>query len=103
MISRDDYAMGMRQFTKPLVKVDELLCAPAVHGEVPSVNQNVACWDLDFSMQLVRVRNQNDGETVGVLSCGRRLLSDAQLSSPVLGDYAVPSDGAGEAQAHVPH
>ena len=61
------------------------------------MNQNIARWHLDFSVQLVRVRNQNDGETVGVFPCGRRLRSDAQLSSPVLGDDAVPSDGAGEA------
>jgi hypothetical protein len=72
----------MRQLTEPLIEVDEFLCAPAVHGEVSSMNQKVAWWDLDFSVQLVRVRNQNNGETVGVLPCGRRLLSDAQLSSP---------------------
>jgi hypothetical protein len=44
MISWDDYAIGMRQLTEPLIEVDERLCAPAGHGEVPSVNQNVAWW-----------------------------------------------------------
>jgi len=97
MIPRDDHAIGMWQLAKSLIEVEELFCALAVHGEIASMNQNIARWHLDFSVQLVRVRNQNDGETVGVFPCGRRLRSDAQLSSPVLGDDAVPSDGAGEA------
>jgi hypothetical protein len=55
MIPWDDNAEGMREFTKPVIKIEKLLGAHTVHREVPGMNEQVATRNVNRFVQLVRV------------------------------------------------
>ena len=77
MISRDDHAERMRQFPQPLIEIKQPFGAPVVHHEVPGMDEKVALRDLDLSMNVMGIRDHDDGKAVGWMRRGGRTFSQA--------------------------
>jgi hypothetical protein len=62
MVSRHDDFVPMWQFTKPIIEVDNGLHALREHGEIASVDQDVAVRHLHLAMKLVGVAEENKAQ-----------------------------------------
>jgi hypothetical protein len=70
----------MRQFTEPIIEIDQLLCASAIHREVPRMDQQVTCRYLDLPMQSMGIGDQHNYKMVKLWHFG--LLPYVLFSNP---------------------
>jgi hypothetical protein len=59
MISRHDDFVPMWQFTKLVIEVDNCFHTLGEHGEVASMDEDVAIRHLDLAMKLMRVAEED--------------------------------------------
>jgi hypothetical protein len=69
MISWYDDFVPMRQFTEPSIEIDNCIHTLGEHGEVASVDEDVAIRHLDLAMKLMRVAEEDKAQ--GGSLCGR--------------------------------
>ncbi len=62
MITWHNHLETVRQFTEPVVEIQNRRSAPAEHGEVTCMNQQVALRYIQLAMQFVSVRYHHDGD-----------------------------------------
>jgi hypothetical protein len=96
MIPWDDNAEGMREFTKPVIKIEKLLGAHTVHREVPGMNEQVTTRNVNGFVQLVRVRDQNDRKATRALLCGGEPFWQAHTRFALLTSLHRPSRHSAE-------
>ena len=67
MITRDDNLPEVGKLTEPVVEVQNCSGAFTEHREVTGVNEQIACGYLYLPVQLMRVADRHNGETVGAV------------------------------------
>jgi hypothetical protein len=59
MISRYDDFVPMRQFTEPIIEVDNCFHALGEHGEITCVNEDVSVRHIHVAMKLMCIAEEN--------------------------------------------
>jgi hypothetical protein len=63
MISGHNDFVPMWQFTEPIIEVDNCLHALGEHGEIASVDEDVAVRHIDLAMKLMRVAGDDKAQS----------------------------------------